>query len=92
MSLRPSSGQCSFPPFQAEHSLAYFTDEKGIYRLYLCERCRAYIKAVDLRHVKKEVSLPLERMLTLGIDSQAREKGYRPGYLDACLYSHPESS
>ncbi|MFC1893377.1 formate dehydrogenase accessory protein FdhE [Chloroflexota bacterium] len=83
--------QCPYCDNHNQDSLAYFTDEKGIYRLYICERCRTYMKAVDLRHVDKEVCLPLERVLTLNMDAEAQEKGYRPSYLDACWYSHLES-
>jgi formate dehydrogenase maturation protein FdhE len=54
----------------------------GLYRLYVCEQCHKYIKAVDLRCSEPEVSLPLERIFTLDIDRQAEEKGYRPGHSD----------
>ena len=84
--------QCPYCNNCNQDSLAYFTDEKGVYRFYVCERCRTYIKAVDLRHVNEKVSLPLERALTLDMDVQAQEKGYRPGYLDVCWHSHLESS
>ena len=56
----------------------YFTDDEGLYRLYVCERCHHYLKAIDLRHAGREVLFQLERFLTLDIDHQAREKGYTP--------------
>ena len=63
---------------QDQDALAYFTDEKGVYRLYVCERCQHYLKAIDLRHADYEVLLPLERFLTLDIDTQAHKDGYSP--------------
>ncbi len=59
-----------------QYRLAYFTDEAGLYRLYVCEECHRYLKAIDLRQAKGEVLLPLERLLTLDLDQQAREQGY----------------
>lgn len=71
---------CPYCGSQNQDTLAYFTDDEGLYRLYVCEQCRTYIKAIDLRHTEAEVLLPLERVLTLDMDSQGQEKGYRPGH------------
>lgn len=57
-------------------SLAYFTDDHSSYRLYTCDKCHTYIKAIDLRQTKEDTMLPLERVLTLDMDRQAREMGY----------------
>ncbi len=56
--------------------LAYFPDEMGLYRLYVCENCRRYLKVVDVRRAREEVLLPLERLLTIDLDRQARLLGY----------------
>lgn len=56
--------------------LAFFSDDESLYRLYVCEECRRYLKAIDLRVSRGEVLLPLERFLTLDMDAQAREYGY----------------
>ncbi len=61
-----------------QNALAYFTDEEGLYRLYVCEQCRHYLKAIDLRVTESEVLLPLERFLTIDMDNQAQKKGYSP--------------
>jgi|GEM_PF-302074 len=82
--------QCPYCDNQNEDSLSYFTDQGEIYRLYVCERCGSYLKAVDLRHMDRDLFLPLERLLTLSLDFQAREKGYTPGYLDGPWYGHPD--
>lgn len=70
--------ECPFCGNQDQDSLAYFTNGKGLYRLYVCERCRAYLKAVDLRHATAEVLFPLQRIVTLDLDRQAHEAGYIP--------------
>ena len=74
--------ECPYCGTQNQDALAYFTDEEEsyLYRLYVCEQCRTYIKAIDLRHTELEVLLPLERVMTLDIDKQGQEKGYRPGW------------
>jgi len=75
--------QCPYCGSQKQTDLAYFTDDKGVYRLYVCEQCHKYIKAIDLRRTGSEVLLPLERVLTLDMDRQAQEKGYQPDYAEA---------
>ncbi|MFC1981462.1 formate dehydrogenase accessory protein FdhE [Chloroflexota bacterium] len=72
--------QCPYCGTQNQDDLAYFTNDEGVYRLYVCERCHKYIKAIDLRHTKSEVLFQLERVLTLDLDRQAQEKGYKPDY------------
>ena len=69
--------QCPFCGTQDQNALAYFTDDEGLYRLYVCERCKHYLKAIDLRLAKDEVLLPLERFYTLDLDRQAKEQGYK---------------
>jgi FdhE protein len=71
--------QCPYCDNQDQNDLTYFTDDRGLYRLYVCERCKGYLKAVDLRKTESEVLLPLERLYTLDLDRQAVERGYRPG-------------
>lgn len=70
--------ECPYCGNQDQNALAYFTDDEGCYRLYVCERCRRYLKAIDLRQAKSEVLLPLERLYTLDLDRQAQERGYSP--------------
>lgn len=70
--------ECPYCGNQDQNALAYFTNEEGLYRLYVCEQCKRYLKAIDLRRAESEVLLPLERLLTLDIDAQAQEYGYNP--------------
>lgn len=74
--------ECPYCLTQDTDALAYFTDDEGRYRLYICERCRKYIKAIDLRQSKSKLWLPLERLLTLEMDKEAQEMGYQPGHLE----------
>lgn len=71
--------ECPYCGTQDQGALAYFTDDKGLYRLYVCQQCRRYLKAIDLRRVDHEVLMPLERFLTLDLDIQAHRDGYTPG-------------
>ena len=68
--------QCAYCGNQDQHTISYFTSDDGRYRLYVCEMCKKYLKAIDLRHAGEETDLPLERLLTLSIDLEAREYGY----------------
>jgi hypothetical protein len=72
--------ECPFCGNRDQESLAYLTDEKDLYRLYTCEKCGNYIKAIDLRHAGDNILFPLERILTLDLDRQAHEAGYEPGW------------
>lgn len=71
--------ECPYCGNQNQNTLAYFTDDEGLYRLYVCEHCKQYLKTIDLRQAKEEIEIPLERLFTLGIDMQAREYGYGGG-------------
>ncbi|MFC1910051.1 formate dehydrogenase accessory protein FdhE [Chloroflexota bacterium] len=68
--------ECPYCGNNDQDTLAYFTDDQELYRLYVCERCNSYIKAIDLRKTEDEVILPLERYFTIDLDSQAQSKGY----------------
>jgi FdhE protein len=65
---------------QEPKSLSCFADDEKVYRLYVCDKCRTYLKAVDLRNVETDIFLPLERLMTYDMDRQGQEMGYQPGY------------
>ncbi|MFA5367731.1 MAG: formate dehydrogenase accessory protein FdhE [Dehalococcoidia bacterium] len=71
--------ECPFCGNSDQKKLAFFSDEKGLYRVYTCEVCRGYLKAVDMRKGLKDISLPLEWIKTLDMDRQACERGYQAG-------------
>lgn len=61
----------------ADHTkLAYYPSEDNVYRLYVCQECRHYLKTLDLRQVKRVVLLPVERVTTVAMDAAARQEGY----------------
>ncbi len=72
--------QCPYCNNQSHDALAYFTDDSELYRLYICKRCKSYLKAIDLRRTESEILLPLERVLTVDMDRQGQEEGYRAGW------------
>ncbi len=70
--------ECPYCGSQDQNNLAYFTDDKGLYRLYICEKCRHYLKVIDLRQTGAEILPQLERLLTFQLDAQAQNEGYKP--------------
>jgi FdhE protein len=74
--------ECPYCGTHDQRALSYFTDKEETYpyRVYVCDQCHKYIKAVDMRRAKPDVLLPLERLITLELDAQICEKGYTPGW------------
>jgi hypothetical protein len=81
--------ECPFCRTRDQNALSYSTDDKQLYRLYTCDHCRNYIKAIDLRHTENDVLLPLERILTLDMDRQAIKAGYSQ---ESTTFGSPEDS
>jgi len=62
---------------RADHGkIRYFPEEEGPHRLYVCNECKRYLKTIDLREAPGQVLLPVERVLTMGMDVAARDAGY----------------
>ena len=61
-------------PFCNDGADSYFEDAG--YRLYVCEQCQHYLKTLDARKLDTVPLLPVERVVTLGMDIAARAKGY----------------
>ena len=70
--------ECPYCGTQDQNKLAYFTDEKGVYRLYVCDQCRSYIKSIDLRKTDKSTPLRLQKIFTIEMDRQAQQDGFVP--------------
>lgn len=75
--------ECPFCANQDQGTLAYYAADGYQYRLYVCNKCRGYLKAIDLRYTEREVWPPFERLSTLPLDRQARQAGYSPGVRQA---------
>ena len=68
--------ECPYCGTNEPNALSFFTDDEGLYRLDVCDQCKCYLKAIDLRKVKDDILLPLERLYTMDLDRQAKENGY----------------
>ncbi len=68
---------CPFCGITDHTKLAYFPSEDQVYRLYVCQDCRRYLKTVDLRAAGRAVLVPVERIITVGMDAAAQQEGYR---------------
>lgn len=68
--------ECPFCGTEDSSKLAYYPSEDKAYRLYVCDNCKHYLKALDLRIRPEELDLSVERVTTLDIDVAAREAGY----------------
>jgi hypothetical protein len=64
-------------PFCESHEARpYFVSQDGLYHLYACPGCNAYLKAVDLGRAQREIYPLVEHLLTVGMDLAARQEGY----------------
>lgn len=67
---------CSFCGTENPYHLAYYLSSDPLYRLYVCEACRQYLKTLDLRRARRPFYLLVARALTAGLDLAAQEAGY----------------
>jgi FdhE protein len=65
----------------ADHeTLRYYQiDNEEEYRVDVCEKCKRYIKTVDVKKTTRPIYLPLENASTPYIDMKFREMGYAAG-------------
>ena len=69
--------KCPFCGNEEQHSLAYFAVEgEESRRVDVCNKCRRYIKIVELSSPSEEVNLDVEDIATLHLDMLAYEEGY----------------
>jgi len=71
---------CPFCENQDQKQLRYFfsNDEKGL-RVDVCDRCKKYIKTIDVRELKRPLYPFLEHVASLHLDMLAQEKGLESG-------------
>jgi FdhE protein len=70
-------GECTFCGNSEKKTFAYYLSEDEVYRLYVCDDCHRYLKVLDGRHTSAKPLLPIQRILTIGMDISARQQGYR---------------
>lgn len=63
-----------------EPSSQYFPGFEASDRLYVCDRCRAYLKTVDLRERAAPSSVLFERVRLVPLDLAAEKAGYHAGW------------
>jgi FdhE protein len=77
---QPGSTARSFCPFcenTAAGTLHYlYTETEKDLRVDVCQKCRKYVKTVDVRQAGRRVCPPLEQIATLHLDMLARDQGY----------------
>ncbi len=69
---------CPFCNNNESESLGYVAidTEKGI-RADYCDKCKKYIKTIDLREYRKEIYLPLELIASIPFDMKMNEEGFK---------------
>jgi FdhE protein len=70
-------GECTFCGNSEKETFAYYIGDDEVYRLYLCDKCKRYLKVLDGRQISLEPVLPVQRIMTIGVDISARQAGYR---------------
>ncbi|HDQ04564.1 MAG TPA: formate dehydrogenase accessory protein FdhE [Deltaproteobacteria bacterium] len=69
--------KCPFCGNDEQHSLAYFTVEgEESQRVDVCNKCRRYIKIIELPKSIEELNLDVEDIATLHLDMIAYDEGY----------------
>ena len=67
-------------PFCGNHDPARirsFTSGDGRHRLYACDGCRRYLKALDARFADSPLIVSVDQVATMALDAAAMQKGYR---------------
>jgi FdhE protein len=69
--------KCPFCGNDEQHSLAYFEVEgEERYRVDVCNKCRRYVKTVELSKSGEEPNMDVEDIATLHLDMIAYDEGY----------------
>lgn len=72
---------CSFCGNTDHETLRYFEiEDEEEYRVDVCDKCKRYIKTVDVNKLSRPVYLPLECITTPYIDLKFREMGFSPAH------------
>jgi len=72
--------ECPYCNNRDHYKLGYFyVEEEKARRINICEKCKSYLKTVNLKEIGREVILDVENVFTVDLDSAAQERGYKPG-------------
>jgi len=70
---------CPFCENRDQGSLQFFyVEENKVRRVYVCEKCKGYVKTVDSKMMGKDVILDIESIVTMHLDLKAVKEGYKP--------------
>ena len=74
---------CPYCENEDQESLRFFFDEKsdsqGAHRIDVCDKCKGYIKTIDIRKLGNKVNLFVENLATLELDIVAGKEGFKGG-------------
>ena len=68
---------CPFCGADDPEQIVYYPSDDEVYRLYVCQACRRYLKTKDLRRAGGPMLVQVERITTVAMDAAARQAGYR---------------
>lgn len=72
---------CSFCDNEDQETLRFFYDEYDeAHRVDICDKCKGYMKTIDLRKLGREVNPFVENLSTLELDIVAEKEGFRGGF------------
>ena len=69
--------KCPFCGTSEPEMLSYFATDDNVYRVYTCQNCLRYLKAIDRRRSRRQLPFLVERVTTVDLDVIARDEGYR---------------
>jgi FdhE protein len=68
--------KCPFCGTGEPSKLSYYPSTDSAYRVYVCQNCQRYLKAIDLRQAGRRAPFCVERITTIDLDLAAREEGF----------------
>lgn len=71
--------KCPFCSNEDQNTLKYFfAEENDSYRVYICDKCKKYVKTIDQRKMREDENLDLgwKNIETLALDFLAQKEGY----------------
>ncbi len=79
--------QCPFCENEDHEKLRYlYTEKEGrAYRVDICEKCKRYIKTIDIQQLGEEVIPLIEDISTLHLDIIAQNEGYTREGIKFCI-------
>lgn len=75
--------KCPFCGNEDQKTLGYFfadAENWHAYRIYVCEKCHKYLKAIDSRSAGSKTITLWERIKTITLERYVESMGYTPGW------------